>query len=279
MCDSNSPAESLWQNIISTSQRALEGGHLPPLETEKIIAKDHNYNFVIHLAKHLAAKPPASAVTNSNPFLPYAQALFVDSIGAHHVGLLNKFNVVDGHLLIVTRDFQPQETRLNRDDFQALAVGLSAFESLGFYNSCAVAGASQPHRHLQLVPYSTAAFPLVGVADLPFAHCRRTIAQQTSLGDLSRALHDAYESMIDELGWQEVHADTPYNLLATRQSIVLIPRQNEYCGEHISLNALAFAGSFFVQQRQQLDRLVAMGPIQALIHCAGPMCESDRTRN
>ena len=37
-------------------------------------------------------------------------------------------------------------------DFDALARGLAAIDGLAFYNGGTVAGASQPHKHLQLVP-------------------------------------------------------------------------------------------------------------------------------
>ncbi|NIO40609.1 MAG: phosphorylase, partial [Burkholderiales bacterium] len=38
-----------------------------------------------------------------NPFLPYGKDLFVSDISETHLALLNKFNVIDYHLLIVTR--------------------------------------------------------------------------------------------------------------------------------------------------------------------------------
>ena len=41
-----------------------------------------------------------------NPFLPYDPDLVVADISDTHVALLNKFNVIDHHLLIVTRCFK-----------------------------------------------------------------------------------------------------------------------------------------------------------------------------
>ena len=60
--------------------------------------------------------------------------------------------MLDDHLLLISRRFVPQEHVLGPGDFVAL---WSIFEPLGglaFYNGGAVAGASQPHRHLQWVP-------------------------------------------------------------------------------------------------------------------------------
>jgi sulfate adenylyltransferase (ADP) / ATP adenylyltransferase len=84
--------------------------------------------------------------------LPYDAALFVADVGAEHVCLLNKFNVVDHHLLIVSRDFVHQDRPLEVADFAVWWRCLNEYDSLGFYNGGARAGASQPHRHLQLVP-------------------------------------------------------------------------------------------------------------------------------
>ncbi len=68
------------------------------------------------------------------------------------MAILNKFNVVDNHLLIVTREFEQQRSLLTLRDFEALWRCLNEYDSLGFYNGGPEAGASQPHKHLQLVP-------------------------------------------------------------------------------------------------------------------------------
>ncbi len=47
-----------------------------------------------------------------NPFLPFDEDFFVTDISDTHVCLLNKFNVVDYHILIVARSFEGQESLL-----------------------------------------------------------------------------------------------------------------------------------------------------------------------
>src|SRR4029079_11989701 len=79
--------------------------------------------------------------------------LLIGAISPTHVCLLNKYNVLDRHLLIVTRSFEPQDTALGAADFEAAALCLDAIDGLVFYNSGPDAGASQSHRHLQLVPF------------------------------------------------------------------------------------------------------------------------------
>ena len=67
--------------------------------------------------------------------------MYVADLSATHVGLLNKFYVVPHHLLIVTRHFESQESSLTPADFQTLWSCLAEYNSLGFYNSGAAAGA------------------------------------------------------------------------------------------------------------------------------------------
>ena len=80
--------------------------------------------------------------------------------------------------------------------------------------------------------------------------------------------------MLEELGVTvtaapEERVSRPYNLLVTRQWMLLVPRQRE-CFADISLNALAFAGALLVRDRTQLEVVKHHGPIAALQHVAGP---------
>jgi ATP adenylyltransferase len=64
----------------------------------------------------------------------------------------------------------------------------------------------------------------------------------------------------------------PYNLLVTREWMLVVPRSAEHVGS-ISVNALAFAGSFFVRDPGELDLLKELGPMTILERVAVPaMC-------
>lgn len=54
-----------------------------------------------------------------NPFLPYEEDLWVSHLSDTHTLLLNKFNVVPHHLLVVTRQFESQQDPLNAADLDA----------------------------------------------------------------------------------------------------------------------------------------------------------------
>lgn len=115
---------------------------------------------------------------------PYDKFTFVEEMAPNHNLCLNKFYVYDHHLLLLTRDFQPQVTHLTVDDFLAV---VNTWELVGdgdkqneqcswmaFYNRGFYSGASQPHKHIQMVPSHTLAdeqaakvlnFPLIPVLD------------------------------------------------------------------------------------------------------------------
>lgn len=54
--------------------------------------------------------------------------------------------------LLITRQFKLQRTLLREDDFSAWHRVLKEVGAVGFYNSDYLAGASQRHKHMQLLP-------------------------------------------------------------------------------------------------------------------------------
>ncbi|NEQ72977.1 MAG: phosphorylase [Okeania sp. SIO2C9] len=152
---------TLWERLKQQTEYALECGALQPIPTEYEFVQQDNIRFLVRILSNLSRKDDATkqqkkkkAETGKdfNPFLPYEQDLFVADISQTHLCLLNKYNVVDNHLLIVTREFEEQENLLNLQDFQALGCCMAEFDGLAFYNAGKVAGASQRHKHLQMIP-------------------------------------------------------------------------------------------------------------------------------
>ena len=220
--------------------------------------------------------------------------MYVADASPTHVCLLNKFNVVERHLLIVTRAFEDQETPLTQLDFEALWTCLAEAEGLGFYNSGAVAGASQPHKHLQLVPLpldpSGVSLPIAPLVDaagiggdvvrldaLPFAHAIAALDARHAPPSPQRGgrpgSFDLYRRLLQAIGvtWPAAgeRFSKPYNLLITRRWMLAVPRTRE-CFESISCNSLAFAGAWLVRDRQQLETLKRAGPLAALRRVTEP---------
>ena len=105
--------------------------------------------------RHLTGLPPRhlrSAGPKPNPFRPWDRELEVAGIGEQHVLILNKYPVQIGHMLLITKTWAPQNGWLTLEDWTAVAEVDQDTTGLWFFNSGPEAGASQPHRHLQLLP-------------------------------------------------------------------------------------------------------------------------------
>lgn len=275
--------KGLTELIADARRHALEAGALLPIETRCETVCEQGQCFLLRTLSSLRHKDEAASrlkqagETCSNPFLPHDPDLYVADAGPDHLCLLNKFNVIDHHILIVTRAFESQQALINRRDFFALATVLHEVDGLAFYNGGTLAGASQPHKHLQLIPLtadSSAAFPLLAcynqhvttqpapVAGLPFAHAA------VALPDLMLAVPEqaagqlllAYLQLREQL---QLDDDAPYNLLVTRRWMVMVARSGERC-EGVSLNALAFAGTLLVRNQEEAQRLKAYGLMRTL---------------
>ncbi len=277
---------TLRTRIRNTGARALRSGALLPIETRETILTENGIDFPVRVARNLARKPKKATdgkPVDFDPFLPPEPDLLVGEVSATHLAVLNKFHVVPDHLLIVTRAFESQTSRLTLEDFQAWCRCLREFDSLGFYNSGPEAGASQRHKHLQLVPLplsrKTAPLPLAPLLDPgvgPPFHCftLRFPQEDRRLPSSTRAMlfHQVYELALEKLGWRpgpDGQLAEPHNLLLTRDGLVVIPRRCESF-EGISINGLGFAGSFFVKDEAQVEHLRAAGPIQVLRHVSFP---------
>ena len=89
-----------------------------------------------------------------DPFLP-SQLLpshIVSPIASRHTLILNKYYTINEHSILITNNFERQEALLTLQDIEAWFFCIASIKALGFYNSNSVAGASQPHKHMQLIP-------------------------------------------------------------------------------------------------------------------------------
>ncbi len=288
---------TLWRRMIDQSQLALGQGVLRTIDTVPKFVDDGGVTFVVRVAASLARKEHQRRIQSqqgsgnrNNPFLPPEPALFVGDVSSSHLAVLNKFNVIDHHLLLVTRKFEHQETLLNELDFAALWRCLVEFPGLGFYNGGTVAGASQSHKHLQLaaLPLAAARPPIpmeallpssapighVGVCDrLPFRHAFVRLGPRPPGSGLLCTL---YIEMLKSVGLHAVERDNdvyqsgPYNLLATNRWMLLVPRSDEFF-DAVSINGLGYAGSLFVRNHQQAALVERRGPMTILTEVGFPL--------
>ncbi len=245
--------------------------------------KQGNANIDTAPSSIAAATAPASAGPAFDPFLPYEPDMFVADISPTHVCLLNKFNVIDHHLLVVTRAFEEQDAPITAADFAALWACMKDVDGLAFYNAGKVAGASQRHKHLQIAPLpwgpGNGRLPVedaLAVDELgeqprlrtwPYVHAAVRLdpdwlQNAETAGERLLVKYAALLRVFDI----KIEGDEflpPYNLLATRTWMVLVPRRREVF-EGIAVNALGFAGSMLVRSNAQLAYLREIGPLVVL---------------
>ncbi len=215
--------------------------------------------------------------TQANPFLPPDQRLVLRTWGPAHTILLNKYPIRSGHLLLITNGEQPQSGWLGLQDWQAAAALLERQDGLLFFNSGPVAGASQPHRHLQLLPRlpGRPCFPweawltqLDGI--YPWRLCKTPLPKQA--GDLAATMNRLYGQQLAALGLGSAkdHSQPQgaYNLLITSDWFITIPRRRE---EHqgININALGFAGMMLVTDQTDAAWLAAGGDVLSVLRAVG----------
>jgi sulfate adenylyltransferase (ADP) / ATP adenylyltransferase len=194
-------SSSLFSKLKAQHNYALSTGALQPIETQVERLQVGDIEFVVRVLANLSRKEKAlqqqGKTAPANPFLPYEQALYVSDISDTHLCLLNKFNVVDYHFLMVTRQFESQDSWLTLADFEALVRCLQAVDGLAFFNGGTVAGSSQPHKHLQVVPYTEAltAFPMEWVITASEGLALADVASKDSASENSASKDSALEEV------------------------------------------------------------------------------------
>lgn len=267
-------AERYWQQALARAGTALAHGALVPLATELVerpgLEPFQLRRLLSRTPKHLRGGGP-----RPNPFLPWDRQLEVARPQPGHILLLNKYPVQPGHVLLITDHWAPQAGWLDSEDWAAVATVARDTGGLWFFNSCTAAGASQPHRHLQLLPRAEGATscPLAeafqaaldqagdcGASDrFPWA---LRLSRRRDRGDPAE-LQRLYLRHLAALAVGDPATDDgprhPYNLLFDDHWFLTVRR----CREHaagFSVNALGFAGYLLQTEQSSLDWLDRHGP-------------------
>ncbi len=273
--------------VDERTRSALASGDLKPIVTEQTELVDDGLHFVVRSVSTLAGKnaaiPGGPRDPNFNPFLSPDPALTLGPLGERHTAILNKFPVSARHIVIATKQFREQLEPLDRSDFAALARVLVEAGGLGFYNGGAQGGASQRHKHLQWIPAASGNASLVEwLPGLPhdaapldtarhaqpgFEHCFVRVDCRIGMPfeTAAESLHAGFRRALGalDLGVDDDGLLPPSNLLVADGWLMLVPRSREHF-EAISVNALAFGGTFFVREAEKLEALRSVGPLAAL---------------
>ncbi len=277
-----------WSKALERSEQARSCGALVPLSTSTIeFSGPSAEQFELRQLNAALPKRHRPEGPKPNPFLPWDAQLEIERIHHNHVLILNKYPVQCGHMLLITQGWASQIHWLQPDDWRALVRVDRDSTGLWFFNSGPRAGASQPHRHLQLLPRHpgericprlswftdrlqlTAASTDDGqITDSLDKSCVIAPRPQSSDPDEeANLLHDLYRSLASRLGLGDhfTHQPpaAPYNLLLTQTWMALIKRSQDQV-KGFSVNALGFAGYLLATQRSDLPWLQSHGGEQLL---------------
>ncbi|KAG8626157.1 hypothetical protein KVT40_006558 [Elsinoe batatas] len=295
-------AEPLATLVRSRYNRARQNASLTLTETQLAILQlsdQSKHNFQLRYCPALQKKPTQQKPEQTkdkkkfNPFEKPDTDLLIAEIPAGqatHSLVLNKYPIIPNHFILATKDFAEQTDLLETQDLAMTYSVLRAWEGqnpdgklFAFFNSGPESGASQPHRHLQFVPFEDMQrdvpqdqfwHPLVsgqpdGVADklsssplpeLPFE------TQQVRLPvDISATqLHSVYVNLVKKhVGLDGKRPTGSYNLGMTSRNIAIAPRTNEAYvhknskGEDavIAVNGTILAGTLMVKGQDGWDWL------------------------
>ncbi|KIE02731.1 5',5'''-P-1,P-4-tetraphosphate phosphorylase 2, partial [Metarhizium majus ARSEF 297] len=151
--------------VKATFAKALSGGDLHYFPTKVSVLPVNSVPFQLRFSPALANKPKppqqdasSSPKQPSDPFANPPPALYIADVGPSHYLVLNKFAIVPEHFILATKEFKQQTDALEEADLEATLACIEAFEPadgeglFAFFNSGEHSGASQPHRHIQLLP-------------------------------------------------------------------------------------------------------------------------------
>ena len=239
---------------------ALKTKALGPIETCSHVMQRENISFSVRVVTSLAKKKEARIDrTVKDVFAePETDLVLADIVLPHHVALLNKFPVLDSHVLLVTKEWRSQKEFLRLEDFEALQLIRNPEESfLAFYNCGDESGRSQEHKHLQIVKYP---FPntteLQCGMDLPYL----TAACSIDSWKNAQGNYEAYLGLLKEFDQEQIES---HNVLVTDSVLMVVPRSKE-TWESISVNALGFAFSLFTMNEAGLKAIDDSDPMMIL---------------
>ena len=91
----------------------------------------------------------------SDVFLkPFESGICIEeNLTTQHRLIFNKFPAFKHHVLVITKEPERQQSRLTTSDFKAALLALKTLdEAFLYYNAGSAAGASQDHKHMQVIP-------------------------------------------------------------------------------------------------------------------------------
>ncbi|KXH28308.1 inositol phospholipid synthesis protein Scs3p [Colletotrichum salicis] len=303
---------NLPELVKAAFNKARSNGDLTYYATQVTVLKANSTPFQLRFSPALANKPVAQKPKKTDeprkPFDPFESPekgpLFIADIpsSSGHNLVLNKFAIVPEHFILATKEFKQQTDPLERDDLAATYSCIEAYRQYGeqhqghngelyaFFNSGSHSGASQPHRHIQLLPVARMMDGLPDgvewdvlakqlgpqhISELPFLTFAETIHRDMTPDELHGIYLSLFRSAVDAV---EAHigavnesgnggARISYNLAMTSDRLAVLPRLAEgttifkdgMAVGNLALNGTVLAGTALVKNEAEWDALRSGG--------------------
>ena len=269
--------EIYWEKALQKTKISINSKSLFPLNTTDITKNLYKGDdFIIRELDITKFKKNTLIGPKINPFKPWDNILEIDSIGKDHQLILNKYPVQLGHILLITNEWKEQNGWIDIKDWEAIKEVNKDTTGLWFFNSGPLAGASQPHRHIQLLRRAPSELScprekwILNFSNENYKN--ESFRKNIIIKKFSRSLneediHGIYKELSNKLGLGNPEIDKkpryPYNLIFTNRWILLVKRKadNLY---GISINALGFAGYILVTEKSDFKFLKNYGPEKLL---------------
>jgi len=269
--------EIYWEKALQKTKISINSKSLFPLQTTDITKNLYKGNdFIIRELDITKFKKNTLIGPKINPFKPWDKILEIDSIGNGHQLILNKYPVQLGHVLLITNEWKEQNGWLDIKDWEAIKEVNKDTSGLWFFNSGPLAGASQPHRHIQLLrrdpselscPREKWILALNKLNNKNEKFSKNIILKKFSKSLNEENIHEIYKDLSYNLGLGDPRNDKkpkyPYNLIFTDRWMIIIKRKTDNLFG-ISINALGFAGYILVTENSDIKYLRELGPEKLL---------------
>ncbi len=269
--------EIYWEKALQKTKISINSKSLFPLQTTDITKNLYKGNdFIIRELDITKFKKNTLIGPKINPFKPWDKILEIDSIGNGHQLILNKYPVQLGHVLLITNQWKEQNGWLDIKDWEAIKEVNKDTSGLWFFNSGPLAGASQPHRHIQLLRRDPSELScprekwILALNNLNYKNekfSKNIILKKFSKSLNEENIHEIYKDLSYNLGLGDPRNDKkpkyPYNLIFTDRWMIIIKRKTDNLFG-ISINALGFAGYILVTENSDIKYLRELGPEKLL---------------
>ncbi len=269
--------ESYWEKALEQTNLSINKNSLYPLETKVVTTDLYNKNdFIIRKLDTSKFNKKVYYGPKQNPFNPWEKILEIEKIGNHHQLILNKYPVQKGHILLITNSWKPQNGWLDINDWVAIQKVNKDTSGLWFFNSSPIAGASQPHRHIQLLrrSYNEISCPrekwflnLEICNDNDTKLKKSIVVSHFNFLEDSSHIYNLYLELTKKIGLGDPINDEkpryPYNILITNNWIAIIRRRFDHL-HGFSVNGLGFAGYLLITDKSDINYLKTYGPEKLL---------------